>query len=38
VKDGLLIILGVANSNGSWTDPDRSDDIELANLIIPQVN
>jgi hypothetical protein len=37
VKDGLLISVKVANSEGGWTDQDRADDIELANLVVPQV-
>ena len=38
VKDGLLISVSVANTEGGWTDQDRADDIELANLVVPQVN
>jgi hypothetical protein len=37
VKDGLLISVKVANIKGDWTDQDRADDIELANLVVPQV-
>lgn len=37
VKGGLLISVKVANIEGASTDQDRSDDIELANLIVPQV-
>jgi hypothetical protein len=37
VKDGLLISVKVANIKGSWTDQDRADDIELANLVVPRV-
>jgi hypothetical protein len=36
VKDALLIQVKVANIKG-WTDQDRADDIELANLIVPRV-
>ena len=37
VKDGLVITVKVANINGDWTDQDRADDIELANLVVPRV-
>lgn len=37
VKDGLLISVKVANIKGDWTDQDRADDIELANLVVPRV-
>ncbi len=37
VKDGLLIGVKVAQIKGSWTDQDRADDIELANLVVPRV-
>ena len=37
VKDGLVISLKVANIKGDWTDRDRADDIELANLVVPRV-
>lgn len=37
VKDGLLISVNVSNSLASQTDQDRADDVELANLIVPQV-
>jgi hypothetical protein len=38
VKGGLLVSVKVANTKGAWTDQDRSDDVDLANLIVPQVN
>jgi len=37
VKGGLLISVKVANIKGDWTDQDRADDIELANLVVPHV-
>ena len=37
VKDGLLIQVKVANIKGSWTAQDRADDVDLANLVVPQV-
>lgn len=37
VKDGLLISVKVSNRLGSQTEQDRADDVELANLIVPQV-
>ena len=37
VKDSLLIGVKVANIKGDWTDQDRADDIELANLVVPHV-
>jgi hypothetical protein len=37
VKDGLLISVNVSNRLASQTEQDRADDIELANLIVPQV-
>jgi hypothetical protein len=37
VKDGLLISVKVANIKGAWTDQDRADEIELANLVVPHV-
>lgn len=37
VKDGLLIQVKVANMKGSWSEEDRADDIDLANLVVPQV-
>jgi hypothetical protein len=37
VKDGLLISVKVANIKGDWTDQDRADDIELANVVVPRV-
>jgi hypothetical protein len=38
VRDGLLISVSVeTNLAGTWTDQDRSDDIKLANTIVPQV-
>jgi len=37
VKDGLLIDVKVATIVGAWTEQDRSDGIELAKLIVPQV-
>jgi hypothetical protein len=37
VKAGLLIGVKVAMIKVSWTDQDRADDIELANLVVPQV-
>ena len=39
VKDGLVISMSVETSHaGTWTDQDRSDDLELANTIVPQVS
>ena len=37
VKDGLVITVKVANIKGDWSDRDRADDIELANLVVPRV-
>ena len=37
VKGGLVIGLKVANIKGDWTDQDRADDIDLANLVVPRV-
>ena len=37
VKDGLLVSVKVANIKGGWSDQDRADDIELANLVVPGV-
>jgi hypothetical protein len=37
VKDGLVISVNVSNRLASQTEQDRTDDIELANLIVPQV-
>jgi hypothetical protein len=37
VKDGLLISVKVSNTTASQTEQDRADDVELANLIVPQV-
>jgi hypothetical protein len=37
VTDGLLISVNVSNRLASQTDQDRADDIELANLFVPQV-
>ena len=37
VKDGLVITVKVANIKGDWSDQDRADDIELANLVVPRV-
>jgi hypothetical protein len=37
VKDGLLISVNVSNRSAAQTDQDRADDIELANLVVPQV-
>ena len=37
IKDGLLIQVKVANIKGSWSEQDRADEIELANLVVPQV-
>jgi hypothetical protein len=37
VKDGLLVSVKVANIKSAWTDQDRADDIELANLVVAQV-
>ena len=37
VKGGLLVSVKVAEIKGDWTDQDRADDIELANLVVPQV-
>ncbi len=37
VKDGLVISVKVANIKGSWSDQDRADEIELANLVVPRV-
>lgn len=37
VSDGLVISVKVAKIRGSWTDQDRADDIELANLVVPRV-
>jgi hypothetical protein len=37
VKDGLVISVKIANIKGDWTDQDRADDIELANLVVPRV-
>ena len=36
VKDGLLIGIKVAQIKGAWTDQDRADEIELANLVVPR--
>jgi hypothetical protein len=39
VRDGLLISVSVkTNPENTWTDQDRSDDLELANTIVPQVS
>jgi hypothetical protein len=37
VKDGLLISVNVSNKGAAQTEQDRADDIELANLVVPQV-
>lgn len=37
VKDGLLVTVNVSNRLASQTEQDRADDIELANLVVPQV-
>ncbi|MEN4476081.1 hypothetical protein [Mycolicibacterium cosmeticum] len=37
VKDGLLIAVKVAGIKGGWTDQDRADDVDLADLIFPRV-
>jgi hypothetical protein len=37
VKVGLLISVNVSNRLASQTEQDRADDVELANLIVPQV-
>lgn len=38
VKDGLLITVKASDvAGGSLTDKDKADDIELANLVVPQV-
>lgn len=37
VKDGLLVSVKVAHIKGDWTDQDRADDIDLANLVVPRV-
>lgn len=37
VKDGLLISVNVSDKLASQTEQDRTDDVELANLIVPQV-
>lgn len=36
-KDGLVITVKVANIKGDWSDQDRADDVELANLVVPRV-
>jgi hypothetical protein len=39
VRDGLVISMSVETSHaGTWTDQDRSDDLDLANTIVPQVS
>lgn len=37
VKNGLVVSVKVANIKGDWSDQDRADEIELANLVIPRV-
>jgi hypothetical protein len=37
VKGGLLISVNVSNRGAAQTDEDRADDVELANLVVPQV-
>lgn len=37
VRDGLLISVNVSNNLASQTAQDRADDVELANMIVPQV-
>jgi hypothetical protein len=37
VKDGFLISVNVSNKGATQTDQDRTDDIDLANLVVPQV-
>lgn len=37
VRDGLLVSVKVAHIKGDWTDQDRADDIDLANLVVPRV-
>ncbi|MHA7666932.1 hypothetical protein [Mycolicibacterium sp. HS_4_1] len=37
VKIGLVVSVKVANIKGDWSDQDRADEIELANLVIPHV-
>jgi hypothetical protein len=37
LKEGLLISVNVSNRLSSQTEQDRADDVELANMIVPQV-
>ena len=37
VKGDLLIAVKVGDVAGSWSDGDKANEIDLANLVVPQV-